>query len=43
MLKDKLKAFDDFKNKHQKCMKKHVLIFKRIYIRKFYSKHHTLR
>ena len=36
-LKNTLKAFDDFKNKQQKCMRQCSLIYKSIYILKFYS------
>ena len=39
--KDKLKAFDEFKNKQQKCMKYSFLICKSIYILKVYSVHYT--
>ena len=42
-LKDTLKAFNDFKNKQQKWMKKYFLMCKSIYILKVYSIHYTLR
>ena len=38
VLRIHLRAFDDFKNKQQKCMKKWFLICKSIYILKVYSK-----
>ena len=40
--KDTLKAFGEFKNKHQKCTKC-FLICQKIHILKVYSKHYTLR
>ena len=40
---DTLKAFNDFKNKQQKCMKQCILICKSIYIRKVSQLHFTLR
>ena len=43
LIKDALKAFDDFKNKQQKCMKWVFLICKSIYILKVYSIQYTLR
>ena len=41
--KDTLKAFDDFRNKQQKCMKYYSLIRRSMYILKVYSIHYTLR
>ena len=43
LLKDTLKAFNNFKNKQQKCMKKCFLISKSIHILKVYSIHYRLR
>ena len=42
LLKDTLKAFNDFKNKPQKCMKC-FLMYRSMYILKVYSVHYTLR
>ena len=38
LVKDTLKAFDDFNNKQQKC-----IMFFDMYILKVYSMHYTLR
>ena len=43
LIKDTLKAFDNFKNKQPKCMKQCFLICKSIYILKVYLIHYTLR
>ena len=42
-LKDTLKAFDDFKDKQQKCIKQYFLICKSMYILKVYSIDYKLR
>ena len=42
-IKDALQAFDDFRNKWQKCMKECFLIGKSMYILKVHSIHYTLR
>ena len=43
ILKDTLKAFGDFRNKQQKCMKECFLMSKIMFILKVYSIHYTLR
>ena len=43
ILKDTLKAFGDFRNKQQKCMKEYFLMSKIMFILKVYSIHYTLR
>ena len=42
-IKDALQAFDDFRNKRQKCMRECFLIGKSMYILKVHSIHYTLR
>ena len=42
-LKDTMKAFNDFKNKQQKCMKQSFSICKSMHILKVYSIHYTFR
>ena len=37
-----LKAFDDFKNKQQKCIKYYLFICKSMYILKVYEIHYTM-
>ena len=43
IIKDTLKAFDDFNNKQQKCMEYCFLIYKSMYILKVNSIHYTLK
>ena len=43
LVKDTLKAFDDFKTKQKNCMKQYFLICKSMYILNIYSMHYTLR
>ena len=41
--KDKLKAFNNFKNKQSLCMKHCFLIYKSIYFLEVYAIHYALR
>ena len=43
LFKDRLKAFEKFKNKKKKCMKQSFLVCKNMVIPKVYSIYHTLR
>ena len=42
-IKGTMEAFNDFKNKQQKCMKQCFLICKSMYILEVFSIHYTLR